>query len=272
MPVCRFGLLCGLTEPGSRSKGEEDEEEEEDEGQDEEDGDSKGKNFSPSKDKGKDGKKPKPDSPTKGSSFDAELQTRKAERSWTQSMESVEQDISKLSSDMVNGLAEFRRNPAEAREFTAEMLLVQKRQEWLGAVLEKEDATLSSKISEANEAVDGDAITTSRDVSALTRAGPCPGFEKLTTVASLSSRASEFRTCVSQDEIKSKFESLQSERKQLAVLMASCKTALNEMIAARKRLQVIKEKQKEKEIKEATKDKKRVSAAAAGSLFFMLAS
>ena len=118
-------------------------------------------------------------------------------------MDATRRDMERVNSDMSSLLTEFRSKAADAKEFATEMLLVQRRQEWLAATLEADDTALSSKISGQKDGHDGDSVTESRDVSALSRAGPCAGYEGLVTVGSLRSRAAEFRQCACQDAINS---------------------------------------------------------------------
>ena len=143
------------------------------------------------------------------------------------------------------------------------MLLVQRSPEWLAATLEADDTTLSSKMSGQKDGHDGDSVTESRDVSALSRAGPCAPYEGLVTVGSLRSGAAEFRQRTSQDAIKKLIEALLSRKKLLSTLMTACRTAMNELSAARKRAQQLRDKQREKDLKESSAEKKRTSQTAA---------
>ena len=143
---------------------------------------------------------------------------------------------------------------------------MQKRGEWLAAVAEQDESSLNLKISVQVGDLESDSITESRDASAVSRAGPCAGFESLKTVAALTAEGSKFRTCSSQDEIKKCVEALIPQRKAIQTLMAACKSSMNELTAAKKKAKAMAEKQKEKELsKEAAADKKRgANAAGAG--------
>ena len=133
-------------------------------------------------------------------------------------------------------------------------------------MLAKDETALTSKIAACQEGCPADDVTTSRDMTALARAGPCAGYERLVLLEALASRGVEFRACVSPDDVKTKFEELVVLKKHLAVLMASCKTAVSALVGARKKAATLKEKQKLKEIKEAAADKKRGAAAVPGKL------
>ena len=194
-----------------------------------------------------------------------ESKARKAERCWEQQMEGLRRDMDALSKDMASTLSEFRSSPSDAQTFASEMLLVQKRGEWLAAVAEQDESSLNLKISAQVGDLESDSITESRDASAVSRAGPCAGFESLKTVAALTAEGSKFRACSSQDEIKKCVEALIPQRKVIQTLMAACKSSMNELTAAKKKAKAMAEKQKEKELKEAAADKKRgANAAGAG--------
>ena len=205
-------------------------------------------------------------SPNKEKWFDAETKTRKAERMWEQQMQNFRRDMDKVNTDMTAVLTEFRSKASDAAEFAAEMLLVQKRQEWLAAVLAPDDSALTSKLATPAESDADGSVTESRDPSAVARAGPCAGYEGLVTVSSLAAKATEFRGCSSKADIQKHLESMVPAKKLLVTLQQACKTAMNELLAARKNAQQNLEKQKEKELKDASAEKKRTSnAAAAGS-------
>ena len=70
----------------------------------------------------------------------------------------------------------------------------------------------------------------------------------------------------SQDDIKQKLKAALPGKKVITTLMSACRTAVNELIAARKKAQAAKEKQKEKELKEAADKKKAASAAVQGGV------
>ena len=64
-----------------------------------------------------------------------------------QQMEGLRRDMDALSKDMASTLTEFRSSPSDAQTFASEMLLVQKRGEWLAAVAEQDESSLNLKIS-----------------------------------------------------------------------------------------------------------------------------
>lgn len=191
--------------------------------------------------------------------FDAETKTRRAERVFVQQMDAIRTDMEKLKAGMSETLAEFRAKPQDAEAFKGEMQLVQKRLDWLGAVLDTDESQLTKKIQEQLEPAktsDGGSIRTgSRDEAALARAGPCAGFENLKTLAYIQGLGSSFRACLSQQDIKSKAEEIAPHKKQVLVLASACKTAVNELSGAKKRAETTKEKQREKELKEAQQKK-----------------
>ena len=175
-------------------------------------------------------------SPSKEKWFDAESKTRKAERAWDTQMNVLKRDLETLSASMSSTLADFRSTPSDAQEFAAEMLLVQKRHEWVLAVLQEDESVLNEKISAQRELAEGvDSVTESRDATAIARAGPCAGYEGLMTHKALASKGAGFRTCASQDDIKKFAEKLVPGKKLVATLMSASKGSVNELVAARKK-------------------------------------
>ena len=141
---------------------------------------------------------------------------------------------------------------------------MQKRQEWLVAALSLDDSALATKICEQEAASrthpgDGATVTDSRDGGALARAGPCAGFENLKSLNFLESQAPKFRACSSQADIKQTMESITPSKKLIMMLASACKTAVNELAGAKKKSVQNREKQKEKELKEAADKKKKSS-------------
>ena len=193
--------------------------------------------------------------------FDAETKTRKAERTYVQQMKNLRTDLDKVNDLMTQVLTEFRSKPDDAQEFSQEMTLVQKRQEWLVAALSQDDSALNGKISEQEAASrtpsDGATVTDSRDGGALARAGPCAGFENLKSLNFLESQAPKFRACSSQADIKQTMESITPSKKLIMMLASACKTAVNELVGAKKKSLQNKEKQKEKDLKEAADKRKK---------------
>lgn len=208
---------------------------------------------------------------SKGGWFDAAAKTRKAERTYSQKIAALKVDLAKLDERMSEVVADFQAKPDEAVRFAEEILLVQRRQEWIQAVSIQGDDALKQKISqltgagEAHGAGDAATQTDSKDVGALARAGPCAGFEELKTIVFLESLAPSFRSCQSQDQIKKRFEEIAPHQKQIAVLVSACKTALGDLLTARKNWNTQQDKKKEKEVKEQA-EKKRQSNGSTGVL------
>ena len=193
--------------------------------------------------------------------FDAESKTRKAERNYQEQMRKLRADACKLTQEMQDTLSEFRSRPADAKEFCEEMSLVARRREWLVLVTNKDEEALASKIAEISEGKGADVASNadSRDASALARAGPCAGYEKLKTLSFLENMSSGFRECSTQDEVKKHFEETVPVKKLILVLMSSCKTAMSELTGARKKAVQAKERQREKEAKDAAEKQKAVA-------------
>ena len=201
----------------------------------------------------------------KGPWFDAEAKTRRAERAYRQQIKNLGLDVSKVSKQMSEVLSEFRGKPSDAAEFACEMALVQKRLDWLNAVAHKcDEEELINKINDQNQsgAAAPDDITESRDLSAVARAGPCPGFELLKTLGHLDAMGENFRPCTSQDDIKRTFDDIQPRKKAVSVLMQACRAAVANLLGARKRALENKKRQEEKDLKAAADERKRSEAGA----------
>lgn len=177
------------------------------------------------------------------------------------SVNALKADLTKLADEMTRALAEARAVSEEAQLFSEEMNLVERRQSWLLAVRDSDEEALSEKINQAlapSEGVkvkDGATVTDSKDLSALSRAGPCCGWENLKPITHLENYAPKFKTCTSQEDISQKIEAIAPVKKLIGVLMSSCKTAVNDLGGARKKHQQQKEKAKEKAMKEAAAKK-----------------
>ena len=111
------------------------------------------------------------------------------------------QTLLKQCADCLDG---FRGKP-EANKFTEEMSILEKRQKWAAAIIEADDAALNAhkqeQQAEEKQAM-ADSQTTSQDVAALGRVGPCKDYQDLQTIAHLKQLAAEFRTCTSAQQIK----------------------------------------------------------------------
>ena len=151
---------------------------------------------------------------------DAETKTRKAERTYVQQMKNLRTDLNDL---MTQVLTEFR---------------------------SKQEAA-------SRRPSDGATITDSRDGGALARAGPCAGFENLKSLNFLESQAPKFRACSSQVDIKQTMERITPSKKLIMMLASACKTAVNVLVGAKKKSLQNKEKQKEKDLKEAADKRKK---------------
>lgn len=198
--------------------------------------------------------------------FDAETKCRKAERTWLTSLEDLANSVQILLTQCTECLDDFRGKPETAARFTEEMSILEKRQKWVAAIIEPDDASLNrhkqEQQAEEKQAV-ADSQTTSQDVTALGRVGPCKDYQDLQTIATLKQMAAEFRTCTSAQQIKEINEKGASQKKPINTLLAAVKAAKTDLLAAEKRAQAQKKKEEERAAKEAAKAAK--AGAASGN-------
>lgn len=136
------------------------------------------------------------------------------------------------------------------------MSILEKRQKWAAAIIEADDAALNAhkqeQQAEEKQAM-ADSQTTSQDVAALGRVGPCKDYQDLQTIAHLKQLAAEFRTCTSAQQIKEVNEKGASQKKPINTSLAAVKAAKTDLIAAEKRVQAQKKKEEDRAAKEAAK-------------------
>ncbi|CAJ1434455.1 unnamed protein product [Effrenium voratum] len=186
--------------------------------------------------------------------FDAETKCRKAERDWVTGIEGLEKAAELQSKEAIGVLESFRALP-DASRFSTEMSILGKRVSWLQAIQEGDQA-VEKLIEEADKEQlkeDGEsdkkAGTTSDDVEALARAGPCHGYQALKSFYTLKAFGLKFRSCKSAEEIKAVQELGHAGKKQTGVLSSAVKIALSDLQNAKKRVETQKKKEEEKEKK-----------------------
>ena len=199
--------------------------------------------------------------------FDAETKCRKAERTWVTGLDDLANSVQIVLQQVAETLNEFRaRGAPAAAKFAEEMLILEKRQKWASAILEAEDASLIRLVADQQaeeSAACVDSQTTSQDVAALGRVGPCKDYQELQTLATLKQMAAEFRTCTSAQQIKEVTEKGASRKKPINTLLQAVKAAKADLIAAEKRAQAQNKREEDRAAKEAAKAAK--AGAASGS-------
>ena len=80
-----------------------------------------------------------------------------------------------------------------------------------------------------------DSKTTSRDVSALHRAGPCRDFHLLKSLESMRGHAASYRACQSNDDIKKVTDESADWKKVALTLLTAVKAAKADLQSAKKR-------------------------------------
>ena len=194
--------------------------------------------------------------------FDAETKCRKAERTWISSVEVLEASVKSLAGECANILQEFRDN-GDSADFQEEMNILDRRQKWLQAVLDCDDrvsALIEEQTKEEKQALE-DQRTTSQDVTALSRIGPCRNYRELKTTSALKKLGAEYRTCTSNQAIKDANENNGEQKKVVLTLVAAVKAAKSDLQAAKKRKEAARKKEEEKAAKAAKAEK----AAATGN-------
>ena len=197
--------------------------------------------------------------------FDAETKCRKAERSWVASIEALEKNTKDLNTECLATLDEFRALP-NTQTYSEEMAILDRRRSWLQAVL-RGDAAVSTILQEQDQEEkknSEDSMTTSQDMSALTRVGPCKDYKDLKSIECLRRFGAEYRTCNSNEAIKELNEQGGKQKKVLNTLLAAVKAAKGDLVGARKREEASQKKEAEKQAK-AEKAAAKAAAASRGS-------
>ena len=217
----------------------------------------------------KQGKSKKDEAKAKAKWFDAETQVRKAERAFAASLEGLEKSVQAVIQDVQALLAEVRSGQcaAEKKDFKQEIQILQRRVEWLQAVLDGdaaltkqfEDHSKSTKSGDADE-----AGTTSRDMSAVQRAGPCKDFESIKSLEHVR-QTTDFQKCTCKDEITKVQTEGNEMKKHINTLLTAVKAAKNDLVGARKRKDLNKKKEEEKADKAAKAAAKKKAARVAAS-------
>ena len=140
-----------------------------------------------------------------------------------------------------------------SQAYEHEMAIVTRRLEWLSSVVTDDEARLQMLIKQTTAPPapeDGQSVTAgSRDLGALSRAGPCHQYEQLTTLSSLAEIQSQFRLCTSAQEVKDTFAKAVPLKKTITLLQTACKASMSELKAARARDQAAVEAEQKREAK-----------------------
>ena len=203
--------------------------------------------------------------------FDRETKCRKAERTFTESVDNLEKAMKQTLQETQDIMDEFRNHLAigDANPYEAELAILEKRRNWLQAVFDGQNS-LQKLLAEFDQEDSGqgqeDGKTTSHDVAALGRAGPCRGFRELEGLNFLRKFGEEFRTCATADEIKDKADIGAQRRKMMQTLLQAVKAAKTDLTGAKKRVESNAKKEAEKAKKvEAARAKEAATKAASGS-------
>ena len=207
---------------------------------------------------GKSGSKP----PKKEKWFDAETKCRKAERAWEIGCDSIENSIVGLAKDCDELKAAIASAVgSESQLFQEERRILDRRMQWLQALLDGDEALKAMLDSQAAEEASAqqDSKTTSADLSALVRAGPCRDYQNLKALETLRRFGASFRSCTSNQGIKDMNEEGAGMKKTVGTLMSAAKAAKTDLASAQKRWETNRKKEEER----AKKAEKAAAAAAA---------
>ena len=127
-----------------------------------------------------------------------------------------------------------------AEKLRSEIQLVKTRLVWLECVVSADgsaDKRLASLIKDATgdvppeEGSDG-VSSTSKDLNALWRAGPCPNFEQLVMFSVLEKHQESISLATTADQLTEKSEAKKSTFTMFNTLSSSCKTSTNDLASA----------------------------------------
>ena len=186
--------------------------------------------------------------------WDSERAIAKCERDFQiKDVTQLEVLIEKLAQSMKATLNEFRADP-DKESFVAEMRIVMSRNRALELVQGSDSSALAKYI--GNFELDGPlspqrstGSTSSRDLVQASRAGPCPHYKKLQTLARF--KTNTFLHCSSPEEIKTVKSSIMEQRGVFNSLLKSCKAAMQDLYNARSALRNNREKKNKLEAEEA---------------------
>jgi hypothetical protein len=147
---------------------------------------------------------------------------------------------------------------ATSERLGSELAVVARRNTWLGAVLASDGALLKSMISQTKADLatptrsEGASTTT---ISALSKAGPCSQYEELISMYEIESHKVVLKSASSADDLKTKEGAMDSAKKIIAILAASCKTALTDLQSAQTALKEEATAQKKARDEQAVQDR-----------------
>ena len=184
--------------------------------------------------------------------FDAETKCRRAERTWQSQVDALEKSLKDLKEECSKTIEDFRALGADGvQSFAEEMQILDRRMTWLQAIVDGDSQLqrLMDKQAEEEEKAKEDGRTTSQDLEALARVGPCKDYKELKSIAFLREQGSGFRACTSNDAIKELNDVCAKHKKMTGTLAGAVKAAKNDLVAAKKRQEAIKKKEEEKALK-----------------------
>ena len=131
--------------------------------------------------------------------------------------------------------------------FADEMAVVLRRCEWLQAVSGGDEKKIEELLAQSTASGTEDG---SRDGAAMSRAGPCCGYQDLKPLSTFAAKNVLFRNCGSKSELKSLQDSFNPARKLYQTLIARCKASVAELRSAKQRSVAAEEAAKKKRAKE----------------------
>ena len=190
----------------------------------------------------------------------------RATRAYEKKLNALQTAITEQKRKMSEVIKEFDSKPEKrevADRLRSEMSLVRSRLVWLDSVDGADEKKLASMIQEvikvgsvnaANSAPEESHSSSSRDISILARAGPCPNFEKLGVFSMLEKHKVIVAAATNIQELTERSDAQNAQFKLLHTLIHSCKTAVVDLNGAYTAL----EAERKEKIAEDTEKKKKM--------------
>ena len=113
-----------------------------------------------------------------------------------------------------------------AQVFTRHSQVVQRRMQWLSAVMDNDIERLQKLLESTKlggtDVDGGTSVANSRDALSLARAGPCAGYEDLVCIQELDTFLPKFSSCSSAEDVKAVWAETAEMRKLYKVRATEC--------------------------------------------------
>ena len=192
--------------------------------------------------------------------FDSSIKIRKAERAFASRLKNIYGTLGAQHESMRATLVEFAANKEWSAAFHVEILTMADRLKWLQALTASDTVLLrdlkdgqEQKMKEAHENPSRSAAASSQDMTSVLRAGPCLNWQKLVHKSEVDAHIPKAKEQESADEVKEWSAGCDHIFRQWSVLLASCRSAVNDVLAARTHAEADAKKDEERKAEEAKK-------------------